>query len=201
MESGWSCNASALGTTAGVSTASRKPCTPPALVGFLQSWQLPPLYLHATAEWFAKPFRHLDVPPRRARKCWSRQRWRGFAAPVCLHAAALNQAAGCPVLQIDQLSSLRSLFGPRVSGLRAESLPLPGSAPVVGRRLSGPAGRVDIHRVVDTFTRIRSTSRALRSDLWRGLVLPRQTSIAPRHGMFLRIGFRVRWTGANRRYR
>ncbi len=49
---------------------------------------------------FAKPLRHMDVPPRRARKCWSRQRWRGFAATVCLHAVALNQAAGCPVCKL-----------------------------------------------------------------------------------------------------
>jgi hypothetical protein len=40
----------------------------------------------------------MDVPPRRARKCLSRQRWRGFAAPVCL-----QTAAGCPVLQTDHL--------------------------------------------------------------------------------------------------
>ena len=57
--------------------------------------------MSASIERFAKPLRHLDVPPRRARKCWSRQKWRGFAAPVCLHAAALNRAARCPVLQID----------------------------------------------------------------------------------------------------
>ena len=43
----------------------------------------------------------LDMPPRRARECLSRQRWRGFAAPVCLHAAALSRTAGCPVLQTD----------------------------------------------------------------------------------------------------
>ncbi len=80
---------------------------------------------NALPERFAKPLRHMDVPPRRARKCLSRQRWRGFAAPVCL-----QTAAGYPVLQTDLLSEpsvgvvcVRARYGMRSERGAWESAP------------------------------------------------------------------------------